>query len=334
MPVKLTWTPRCAGDAQIVYRSEAPFSRAALPPPLVALDAQARSWTDATAEAGRTYWYAVAVSAGGRLRLSEAAPVAATQGDPAPLDFATLISARFAEGRGGVWFDANDRASLFQDAARTVPVDAPGQDVRAIADKSGNGAHTAGFSAAAIYEETVHEGIGGIGQVRQTSRGHFWHVAAEHPALASVYVAGVFEYTSTDLYGRIFSLAWDTSNTYDYTDPDGVMANCTGGGVLVGRNAGAYGQSPRVPVAGAPFWMDYLGTHAEQSATIQGQDFAFPVTPETGLRWRRLWLGHAGTRGTDLRLREIVVINDWTPTPEERAVVQAHMAAKAGAPLP
>lgn len=149
------------------------------------------------------------------------------------------------------------------------------------------------------------------------------------------YVAGVFEYTSTDLYGRVFSLAWDTSNTYDYTDPDGVMLNCTSGaGVSVGRNAGAYGQSPRVPVAGAPFWMDYLGTHIDQSATIQGQDFAFPVTPETGLRWRRFWLGHAGTRGTDLRLREIVVINAWTPTPEERAIVQAHMAAKAGVPLP
>jgi hypothetical protein len=47
----------------------------------------------------------------------------------------------FASGEKGAWFDANDRATLFQDAAGTIPVTAVGQKVGKWLDKSGNNNH-------------------------------------------------------------------------------------------------------------------------------------------------------------------------------------------------
>ncbi len=50
-------------------------------------------------------------------------------------------TALFASGEKGVWFDANDRSTLFQDAAGTIPVTAVGQKVGKWLDKSGNNNH-------------------------------------------------------------------------------------------------------------------------------------------------------------------------------------------------
>ena len=50
-------------------------------------------------------------------------------------------TALFASGEKGAWFDANDRATLFQDAAGTIPVTAVGQKVGKWLDKSGNNNH-------------------------------------------------------------------------------------------------------------------------------------------------------------------------------------------------
>ena len=50
-------------------------------------------------------------------------------------------TALFASGEKGVWFDANDRSTLFQDAAGTIPVTATGQKVGKWLDKSGNNNH-------------------------------------------------------------------------------------------------------------------------------------------------------------------------------------------------
>ena len=47
----------------------------------------------------------------------------------------------FASGEKGVWFDANDISTLFQDAAGTIPVTAVGQKVGKWLDKSGNNNH-------------------------------------------------------------------------------------------------------------------------------------------------------------------------------------------------
>ena len=47
----------------------------------------------------------------------------------------------FASGEKGVWFDANDLSTLFQDAAGTIPVTAVGQKVGKWLDKSGNNNH-------------------------------------------------------------------------------------------------------------------------------------------------------------------------------------------------
>ena len=50
-------------------------------------------------------------------------------------------SSLFAAGEKGVWFDAGDISTLFQDSAGTVPVTTVGQPVGKWLDKSGNGNH-------------------------------------------------------------------------------------------------------------------------------------------------------------------------------------------------
>jgi hypothetical protein len=50
-------------------------------------------------------------------------------------------TALFASSEKGVWFDANDLSTLFQDAAGTIPVTAVGQKVGKWLDKSGNNNH-------------------------------------------------------------------------------------------------------------------------------------------------------------------------------------------------
>ena len=50
-------------------------------------------------------------------------------------------SSLFAAGEKGVWFDAGDRSTMFQDIAGTIPVTTAGQFVGKWLDKSGNGNH-------------------------------------------------------------------------------------------------------------------------------------------------------------------------------------------------
>ena len=47
----------------------------------------------------------------------------------------------FAAGENGAWYDPSDLSTMFQDAAGTIPVTAPGQPVGLIKDKSGRGNH-------------------------------------------------------------------------------------------------------------------------------------------------------------------------------------------------
>lgn len=54
----------------------------------------------------------------------------------------------FAAGEKGVWFDASDTSTLFQDAAGTTPVTAVGQPVGRWLDKSGNNNHATQSNAA------------------------------------------------------------------------------------------------------------------------------------------------------------------------------------------
>ncbi|MFK3999874.1 hypothetical protein ACI2I3_00805 [Psychrobacter namhaensis] len=49
----------------------------------------------------------------------------------------------------GVWYDPSDKSTLFQDAARTIPVTKSGDPVRVMLDKSGNGNHAIAPSSAA-----------------------------------------------------------------------------------------------------------------------------------------------------------------------------------------
>lgn len=58
-------------------------------------------------------------------------------------------AALFASGEQGVWYDPSDFSTLFQDSAGTTPVDAVGQPVGRILDKSGRGNHATQATTAA-----------------------------------------------------------------------------------------------------------------------------------------------------------------------------------------
>lgn len=58
------------------------------------------------------------------------------------------VLALFAGGVVGVWFDPNDRSTLFQDVNATQPITAPGQTAALMRDKSGNGKHATQPTAA------------------------------------------------------------------------------------------------------------------------------------------------------------------------------------------
>ena len=67
-------------------------------------------------------------------------------GPPAPSAFSPLEM--FGPGVPGVWFDASDMSTLFQDSAGTTPVTTAGQPVGRMLDKSGNGNHATQATAA------------------------------------------------------------------------------------------------------------------------------------------------------------------------------------------
>lgn len=60
----------------------------------------------------------------------------------------TSPAALFTGSQQGVWYDFSDLSTMFQDAAGTVPVTAPGQPVGRVLDKSGNGNHATQSTAA------------------------------------------------------------------------------------------------------------------------------------------------------------------------------------------
>lgn len=65
----------------------------------------------------------------------------------------------FAGGDNGAWYDPSDTSTLWQDAARMVPVSADGDPVGAIDDKSGNSNHLSQTNTA---KRPVYRTIGGV----------------------------------------------------------------------------------------------------------------------------------------------------------------------------
>jgi hypothetical protein len=63
-------------------------------------------------------------------------------------DLSEAISALFAAGEQGAWYDPSDFSTLYQDSAGTTPVTAVGQPVGRILDKSGKGNHATQPTAA------------------------------------------------------------------------------------------------------------------------------------------------------------------------------------------
>jgi hypothetical protein len=62
--------------------------------------------------------------------------------------FDAQILALFAAGEQGAWYDPSDMSSMFQDTGGTIPVNAIGQRVARINDKSGRGNHATQATAA------------------------------------------------------------------------------------------------------------------------------------------------------------------------------------------
>ena len=65
----------------------------------------------------------------------------------------------FPVGHSGLWLDPSDLSTMFQDAAGTVPVTSPGDPVRLLMDKSGNGNHVVASSDA---ERPVYQDADGL----------------------------------------------------------------------------------------------------------------------------------------------------------------------------
>lgn len=76
MGIELKWSPTVTGDSQNIYRSTSPFNVDTLPSVLASVGASVSEYTDATATvSGTTYYYAVAVVLGSRLKLSSVVSV-------------------------------------------------------------------------------------------------------------------------------------------------------------------------------------------------------------------------------------------------------------------
>ncbi|CAH0447825.1 hypothetical protein SM033_00001 [Vibrio phage vB_VpaM_sm033] len=88
---------------------------------------------------------------------ADASPINGTANEPdwTNMGSCTPGAATLSSGSTLALFDPRDMTSLYQDTARTIPVTAPGDSVRGIADLSGNGNHGVIDGTAARYREDV-----------------------------------------------------------------------------------------------------------------------------------------------------------------------------------
>lgn len=76
-------------------------------------------------------------------------PIRSVIRNPLGASIGFYVGQLFANGEQGAWYDPSDFSTLFQDAAGTIPVTAPGQPVGRMLDKSGRGNHATQATAAA-----------------------------------------------------------------------------------------------------------------------------------------------------------------------------------------
>lgn len=131
--------------------------------------------------------------------------LALTRGGAAGFTPASL----FAAGAGGAWYDWSDLSTLFQDAARTVPVTASGQTVGGVTDKSGFGFHLSQATAAArpVYIESGGQRYLAFDGVDDT-------LASASPALQGLpyYIATGIDRTSVSTAGGYFTYGSNSTN--------------------------------------------------------------------------------------------------------------------------
>lgn len=118
------------------------------------------------------------------------------------IDFAWTPLALFSGGKTGVWYDPSDLATLYQDAAGTIPVMSDGDPVGKILDKSGNGNHiTQTVSAARPIYKT--DGIlhwiqfDGVDDCFDTPNPVNWNGA-------NFYQSSAITITNSQAYGGVF----------------------------------------------------------------------------------------------------------------------------------
>lgn len=97
--------------------------------------------------------------------------------DRAPISLESAIRRElFGVSEQGMWYDPADFSTLFQDAAGTTPVTAPGQPVGLMLDKSGRGNHA--FQATNAVRPTV--------EVDGADNAHLLCLGSQHMATAAV----------------------------------------------------------------------------------------------------------------------------------------------------
>jgi hypothetical protein len=127
----------------------------------------------------------------------------------------------FASGEQGVWYDASDLTTMFQDAAGTTPVTAVEQPVRVMLDKSGNSPAYSG-----VGPDTIINGTFAVDA--DWTKGTGWTIGSG-VATKTAGTAAVLSQAQTLVAGRSYLL------TYTITRTAGTLtAEFTGGTTVSG----------------------------------------------------------------------------------------------------
>lgn len=248
------------------------------------------------------------------------------------LSLEAQIRELFANGEQGAWYDPSDMATLFQDAAGTVPVTATGQPVGLILDKSGNGNHASQNTAPA---RPTYESDGEL---------HWLYFDGVDNALATPAVTlglevslGASVERESDDHGEIISGpgaglvdngTFRISVSYNASNPASYYFGARGASAT-GRYVGPF-PVPSRAVLGLK--IDFSGTRSPAfDATVNEAGFTREITYPDGFNTDSLYIGStsAGSRFFKGKIFGIFACSTYLE-PVDNEIVTRWLSNKAG----